>query len=51
MVDMEMEVITYNMLKQFLWRHMERHGINNLEQREESFIRIHVGAQSRLFAC
>lgn len=37
-VDMEMEVITYNMLKQFLWRHMERHGINNLEQREESFI-------------
>lgn len=41
-----MEAITYNMLEQFLRRHMERHGINNLEQREESFMRIHVNQDS-----
>lgn len=33
-------LITYNILKEFLWRHMKRHGINYLEKHESSFIRF-----------
>lgn len=41
-----MELITYNMLKQFLWGHVKGHGINNLESQEKSFFWIHVNEGS-----
>lgn len=36
----DVQMITHNMLKQFLGRHMKRHGINYLEKHENVFIML-----------